>query len=205
MNQAEVITILDKEGRRSTVEGPLSTPGGSETEVFVQLDNGQRILVPADMLVLQDDGSYYLPLSLTELQRQSQAAPGNETLVVPVMAEELHVQKRQVEAGGVRINKVVHEREEVVDEPLLKEEIEVQRVPVNRPVDGPIPIRYVGNTMIVSLLEEVLVVEKRLMLKEELHINTRQVETRQPQPVTLRSEEAIVEPIDNPSREEVTR
>ncbi|MCL4295116.1 MAG: DUF2382 domain-containing protein [Anaerolineae bacterium] len=157
------------------------------------------------MLVLQDDGSYYLPLSLTELQRQSQAAPGNETLVVPVMAEELDVQKRQVEAGGVRISKVVHEREEMVDEPLLKEEIEVQRVPINRPVDGPIPIRYVGNTMIVSLLEEVLVVEKRLMLKEELHINTRQVETRQPQPVTLRSEEAIVEPIDNPSREEVTR
>jgi uncharacterized protein (TIGR02271 family) len=205
MNQAEMVTVVDKDGRRSTIEGPSNFPGGGETEVFVQLDNGQRVLIPTDMLVLQDDGSYYLPLSLTELQRQSKAGQGNEALVVPVMVEELDVQKRQVEAGGVRITKVVHEREEMVDEPLLKEELEVKRVPINRPVDGPIPVRYVGNTMIVSLLEEVLVVEKRLMLKEELHINTRQVERRQPQPVTLRSEEAIVEPIDNPSREEVTR
>lgn len=204
MNQAEVITVVDKDGRRSALEGTSNFPSGSETEVLVQLDNGQRILIPTDMLVLQADGSYYLPLSLTELQGQSQAGPEADTLVVPVLTEELDVQKRQVEAGGVRISKVIHEREEIVDEPLLKEELEVQRVPINRPVDGPIPIRYVGNTMIVSLLEEVLVVEKRLMLKEELHIHTRQVETRQPQPVTLRSEEAIVEPIDNPQRQEVT-
>lgn len=202
MDRAKVITVIDKDGRRSTLEG---TPDltGSETEIVVQLDDGQRILVPADMLLLQEDKTYYLPVSLRELQRQGQAGVRDAMLVVPVLAEELDVQKRQVEAGGVRITKVVHEREEIVDEPLLKEEIDVQRVSINRPVDGPIPIRYVGNTMIVSLLEEVLVVEKRLMLKEELHINTRQVETRQPQPVTVRSEEAIVEPLDNLQRQEV--
>jgi uncharacterized protein (TIGR02271 family) len=200
MNKVKTVRVTDKEGQRGTIES-ANIPNERETQVLVQLDNGQRVLIPSGTLVLQDDGSYYLPFSLAEIQDQAHREPGEEVLVVPVMVEELEVQKRQIETGGVRITKVVHEREELVDELLLKEELEVERVPINRPVDGPIPIRYVGNTMIVSLLEEVLVVEKRLMLKEELHINTRQVETRQPQSVILRSEEATIEPIDNPNKE----
>ena len=52
--------------------------------------------------------------------------------------------------------------------------------------------------MIVPLLEEVLVVEKRLMLKEELRITKRRVEDYQSQKVTLRSEEAVVERFEVP-------
>jgi len=103
------------------------------------------------------------------------------------------VRKRKVETGGVRVKKIVHEREEVVDEPLMREEVQVKRVPINRVVDAPVPVRHVGNTMIISLLEEVLVVEKRLMLKEELHITKGEVETYKPQRVTLRTEEAVIE------------
>jgi hypothetical protein len=47
--------------------------------------------------------------------------------------------------------------------------------------------------MIVPVLEEVLIVEKRLMLKEELRITKRQSETHQSQRVILRREEAVVE------------
>jgi uncharacterized protein (TIGR02271 family) len=54
-------------------------------------------------------------------------------------------------------------------------------------------VRHVGDTMIIPLLEEVLVVEKRLMLKEELHVRKESVETHRPQRVMLRSEEAFVE------------
>jgi uncharacterized protein (TIGR02271 family) len=122
-------------------------------------------------------------------------------VVVPVVAETLDVQKRKVERGGVRIRKIVHEREEIVDEPLLREEVNVKRVPINRVVDGPIPIRHVGDTMIISLLEEVLVVEKRLMLKEELHITKGEVETFRPQRVVLRTEEARIERVDDEERE----
>ncbi|MCA1628121.1 MAG: YsnF/AvaK domain-containing protein, partial [Acidobacteria bacterium] len=62
---------------------------------------------------------------------------------------------------------VVREREEIVDELLLKEAVEVERVIINREVDAPVPVRYEGETMIVPVLEEMLVVEKRLVLKEE--------------------------------------
>ena len=38
-------------------------------------------------------------------------------------------------------------------------------------------MREEHGTLIVPVLEEVLVVEKRLMLKEEIHIRTHRVET----------------------------
>jgi stress response protein YsnF len=57
-------------------------------------------------------------------------------------------------------------------------------------------VRYEGDTMIVSIMEEVLVVEKRWMLKEEIHLRQRRVERHQPQRVTLRREEALVEHIN---------
>jgi stress response protein YsnF len=42
-------------------------------------------------------------------------------------------------------------------------------------------------------VEEVLVVEKRLMLREEIHIRKQRIEMHQPQRITLRSEEVQVE------------
>jgi uncharacterized protein (TIGR02271 family) len=50
--------------------------------------------------------------------------------------------------------------------------------------------------MIVPIMEEVLVIEKRLVLKEELYIRKRRVETHRPQQVRLRSEEARVERLE---------
>ena len=75
----------------------------------------------------------------------------------------------------------------------LSEEVSIERVPINRIVNEAIPIRYEGDTIIVSLLEEVPVVEKRLIVTEELRITKRHVEAHQPVRVTLRHEEATVE------------
>ncbi|MCA1556416.1 MAG: YsnF/AvaK domain-containing protein [Acidobacteria bacterium] len=202
--------VTDRDGLRGRIDTSTpQTPEGGRPEVLVHLDDGRQALVPVDELVLQNDGSFIIPFSLSNLARpQQRETAGNaddETLVtsspkredgsivMPVVAEMLDVQKRKVETGGVRIKKIVHEREEIVDEPLMREEVQVKRVPINRVVDAPVPVRHVGNTMIVSLLEEVLVVEKRLMLKEELHITKGEIETFKPQRITLRSEEAVVE------------
>lgn len=169
------------------------------SQVLVQLESGQQVLVPTNVLVRQPDGSYFLPLSLADLAStgSAQDTDRDHPLVIPVIVEEPDVHKRVVETGKVRITKVVHEREAVVDEPLLHEEVEVTRVPIQRVVDGPIPVRYEEDRIIVSILEEVLVVEKRLMLKEELHIRKQRREVHQPQHITLRSEEAHVERLNN--------
>jgi uncharacterized protein (TIGR02271 family) len=120
-------------------------------------------------------------------------ANADETLVIPVIAEELDVQKRVVETRKVRITKVTHEHETVVDEPLFRDEVEVERVLVHRPIEEPITVRYEDDTIIVPIMEEVLVVQKQLILKEELRIRKRRVETHQPQQVTLHREEAHIE------------
>jgi uncharacterized protein (TIGR02271 family) len=90
--------------------------------------------------------------------------------VLPIIQESLDVETCPVETGRVRLRKVVHEREEVVDPPLWREEVVVERVSVDRFVDGPISTRAEGDTVIIPVLEEVLVVEKRLLLKEEVHV-----------------------------------
>jgi uncharacterized protein (TIGR02271 family) len=204
--------VVDRDGLRGRIDAyaPQAQGEGSRPEVFVHLDDGRQILIPVDELVLQNDGSFTVPLSFADSahppeRRTTTGAANDETLVtsnrtreeerivMPVVAETLDVQKRKVETGGVRIKKLVHEREEVVDEPLMREEVHVKRVPINRVVDAPVPVRHVGNTMIISILEEVLVVEKRLMLKEELHITKGEVETYKPQRITLRTEEAVIE------------
>jgi uncharacterized protein (TIGR02271 family) len=115
---------------------------------------------------------------------------------VPVIEETLEVRKRQVETGKVRVKKVVHEREEVVDEALHGEQVEIKRVGINQVVEQTSPVRHEGNTTIIPLYEEVLVVEKRLLLKEELHITRKATERREPQRLILRSEEAVVERLE---------
>ena len=111
------------------------------------------------------------------------------------MEETLRVTKREVVTGGVRLTKRVTEREETVDEPLLRADVQVERVPINRVVTEAPSDASGGDTLVVPILEEVLVVEKRLMLKEEVRITRTQTEVHQPQVVTLRTEEAVLEEI----------
>lgn len=206
MRQPGPLTVTDKDGARGTIESPPVPLDEDESQVLIHLEGGQPIIVPRAALTLQSDGSYYLPVSLKDLTRAPGDAGLNDGLdeggkiVVPVIVEELEVGKRKVETGRVRITKNVREREEVVDEPLLREEVDIQRVIIHKLVDGPIPIRSEGDTTIIPVLEEVLVVEKRLMLKEELHIIKRQFETHDPQRVTLRGEEVTVERINAKSQ-----
>jgi uncharacterized protein (TIGR02271 family) len=108
----------------------------------------------------------------------------------------LYVQRHRVETGKVRITKVVHEHEEEVNTSRVREEITIERVTLNRMVDTPVSMRQEGDTFIIPLLEEVVVVEKRLMVKEELRITKRRIEEPASQQVTLRREEVIVERLD---------
>ena len=206
--RVRTLVLTDRDGLRGFIDEQDAGWDDERGQVLVRLEDGRQALVPAGELRRESDGGLYLPYSLSELTqvaarpagaRRGADARGDGAVVVPIVAEQLEVQKRKVEAGGVRIRKTVSEREEVVDEPLMREEVQVRRVPVNKVVDGPVPVRHVGNTMIVSLLEEVLVVEKRLMLKEELHITKEQVESYRPQRVTLRTEEAVIERVDDPA------
>jgi len=194
MQSMNAVVVRGKDGWCGTVLPPASPPRSDSTHVRVQLESGEHYLVPAAVVIPQPDGSVSVPLRLAELVPAPREEPP-ETIyvVVPVLAEELEVHTRVVETGKVRLTKVVHEREVHVDEPLWREEVEVTRVPIQRVVDGPVPMREEHGTTILSVVEEVLVVEKRWMLREEIHIRTQRIETHQPQRMTLRSEDVQVE------------
>lgn len=59
------------------------------------------------------------------------------------------------------------------NEPLFREDCEIERVAIRKLLDRPAETRQEGDTLIVPLMEEVWVVEKRLLLREELHITRR--------------------------------
>jgi uncharacterized protein (TIGR02271 family) len=195
MQIASASKVRDKDGVWGTVVSESPHLFSHAAQVVVQTDSGQQFLVPMDIFVQQPDGSYTLPLRLAELEHygSEHGVHQDEPLVVPVVVEELDVQKRAVETGKVRITKVVRERETLVDEPLFRDNVAISRLPMQLVVEGPIPMREENGTTIISVVEEVLVVEKRWMLREEIHIRKRRTETHQPQPITLRSEEVQVE------------
>jgi stress response protein YsnF len=118
---------------------------------------------------------------------------GEPRRVLPVVAERLRVDRRRVTVGTVRVTKKTRYRDVVVDEPVAQEEVHVRRVLAGRFVDGPVPDRYVNGRLIVSLLEEVPMVVRRLRVVEELHIERRRQMVRRPQRVTVRREDPIIE------------
>jgi uncharacterized protein (TIGR02271 family) len=201
MNPPATVTVTDPQGVHGTIDTAAWPLDGSRAEVLVSLESGQQVLVPLQMLIREEEGRYAVPIALAELERRTGADPREPPLVLPVLAEALDVQKRRVETGRVRIHKTVQTREVLVDEPLLREEVAIERVSINRVVEGPIPVRYEGDTMIISLLEEVLVVETRLLLTEELRITTRRTETHTPARVTLRHEDVTIERVDRERNE----
>src|SRR4029450_2146304 len=110
--------VKDKDGAWGTVVSGSPHLPSNAAQVVVQLENGQQLLVPPDVLVRQPAGSYYLPLRLAELEHYSSehSVPQDKPLVIPVLVEELEVQKRLVETGKVGITKVGHEHETLCEE-----------------------------------------------------------------------------------------
>lgn len=112
---------------------------------------------------------------------------------VPLVEEALRVGRREVESGRVRVRSVTDTIEEMARATLDEETVEVTRVPVGREVEAAPPVRTEDGVVIIPVLEEVLIVEKRLVLKEELHIRRQVTQENVEVPVTLRKQRAVVE------------
>jgi stress response protein YsnF len=87
---------------------------------------------------------------------------------------------------------VTRTRDHLIDEVLARNSVDVNRVPVGRLIDTMPAIKEEGDLTIVPIVEETVVVERRLMLKEELHIRRVQTTERYQQTVKLRYQTAEV-------------
>ena len=115
---------------------------------------------------------------------------------MPLAEETMRVEKRESVSGTVRVRTVVDTVQELARANLQMESVEVTRVPVNEVVEKPPDIRTEGDVTIVPVFEEILVVEKRLLLREELHIRRHRSTEEVTVPVTVRKQRALVDRID---------
>src|SRR5438132_12801555 len=99
-----------------------------------------------------------------------------ETEALPLVTEELHIQKRRLVTGKVRIRTKVETRTELAGATLNEQQVEVTRVPIEKVIDTVPEVRTENATTIIPVVAEVLVIEKQLALKEELHVRRNAVE-----------------------------
>jgi uncharacterized protein (TIGR02271 family) len=119
-------------------------------------------------------------------------------------AEEVSFARETVETGRVRVRVVTREHDEAVEVPLTKESVEVERVAIGREIDAIPPPREEGDTIVVPVVEEVVVTQRKLVLKEELRLKRVRHTEQHRETVTLRRQEAAVErlPAEQPSPEQ---
>ena len=116
----------------------------------------------------------------------------NDSATMRLAAEELSVAKATSETGRVRVSTHTHEREVLVDENLARETVEIETIPVGLRIHAVPEVRHEGDTTIIPVVEEILFLEKRLMLKEEIHIRRVRTTERFQKKVTLRHQEAVI-------------
>jgi uncharacterized protein (TIGR02271 family) len=209
MSQDRPTGVVDRNGLQGVIIPDGSDARDSTSQVRIRFENGTQVVLPRELLHLRNDGLYHLALAVEEIQssqrrgserqeeqpvtRVSIEAGQESAFVLPVSREEVQVGTQSVETGRIAIHKTVQEQTKVVDEPLLSEEVEIERVAINRPVETPPAVRHEEDVLIIPLLEEVLFVEKRLVLREEIRVKKLRKEIHAPQQVTLRQEQVEIE------------
>lgn len=128
----------------------------------------------------------------------------DDLAVIPVIAEEVRVDTTVREIGRVKISKQVELRDQPIDLDFIRDHVAVERVPVGRPVDAPQEVRYEGDVMIIPVHEEVLVVQKQLVVREELRVKVDRLAARERTSVRLRSEAVTITHSDPDKKESLS-
>jgi len=184
-------TVFGTDGVCATIDEPAVAEG----KIRLIFEDGSRVLldVAAASLRRAEDGSYSAGLPLGALLDRVTDEVSEVTL--PLREESVQVGTRETETGRVRISTQVEQHERWVDVSGWADEVAVERVSVNRVVDraDPPKVREEGDTLVIPVLEETLVVEKRLVLHEELRLTRIRRNISRRQRVPLRRERVFVE------------
>ena len=115
-----------------------------------------------------------------------------EDLRIPLHVEEASVSRREIKTANIQIALVTGTRQQLIDEELTRVRVEVERVPIGRTIEVAPPISHEGDITIIPVVEEIVVVERRLVLKEELRIRRVSTKERHQETLVLREQEAVI-------------
>ena len=122
----------------------------------------------------------------------AQRTVASEEAVIPLVEEQISVGKREVERGGLRVDVSVETRTVPVEQVLERHRAEIERRPVGRVIDAVPAPRQEGDVLVIPVVEEEVVVTKRLVLKEEILIRTVVEQRTEQRLVEVRSERADI-------------
>ena len=117
---------------------------------------------------------------------------------IPMVEETVAIERVRRITGVVRAKTETHEDTVIVDEPLLAEQVVIERVPMDRWIDHPVAVREEGDTTIIPIVQEVVIVEKRLKLVEEVRVTRQKITNNDPQTLTVRRQKLVVERLPGP-------
>src|SRR5215204_4970455 len=185
---AEVITVDDRL-RRMVVSHPRSlvetAPSlGPEDEVTPEFERRVRVHYRLDAEERAGSGALYTGASEPTEARSADPAPDmsgyeEDDVRVRRSEEELRVETREREAGEMRVRKRVRTERETLTVPKKRVEVTVERVPVEGATTGEeaSTAPEIGEEeIVVPMVEEEIVVEKRPVVKEEIRIRKQVVE-----------------------------
>ncbi len=115
------------------------------------------------------------------------------SVAIPVVEETVVVSRREVETGRVRVRVAPVTEDRIAHVDVGRTEVEVERVPVGREVDEYPQERLDGDTRVIPVVEERLVVTKVFFVVEEIRVRRRRVVERRDIPVTLTRDAVSIE------------
>jgi hypothetical protein len=171
---------------------PLVTSSGRKGRVFrasrfldrsnvnkVELEDGTETSVLATDLKVQPDGTFLLE----DKAMDGASEPARETAPAPPPVRPADP------APTTRIERTAPGGDVLFNEPLFSEDVHIERVPVNRIISGPAQTRQEGDTTIIPVVEEVITIQKRILLREEVRITRKRSEIREPRRIRMDGEQ----------------
>jgi uncharacterized protein (TIGR02271 family) len=117
--------------------------------------------------------------------------------VIPIIEEELHVGKREVETGAVKVHSRVTEKPVEEHVTLREEHVKVERHPVNRAVNDTDLANFKEGEINVTTRAEEAIVGKQARVVEEVELGKNVTEREETVRDTVRRTDVEVEEIDN--------
>jgi stress response protein YsnF len=155
--------------------------------------------VPRTMVERVDRGVLYLNVPRRSVPRASAAVAATHRLdqagskiTIPVSEEVVEVTPRVVELGHLHIQKKTDEYLDEQTVRLSQHEVQVERVPIDEIIDQPIEPYMDGDVYVVPVIEEEVVIQRRLRLKEELRVHRTVVERDETIQTPFRRERVVV-------------
>lgn len=121
------------------------------------------------------------------------SSPGETKAVIPLYKESLDVGKKEVDAGTVRVKKVV--KTETINQPveLRHEEIEIERVPPSASDSASTDSAFREQETVIHLTKEEPVIQKRTSSAGQVVLQTRSESMQTNIQGTVRSEDVNIE------------